>query len=119
MAPGTMAWTGATVPAIRAAIVPSSVEKMNRAPPKLGVPLKTRPVGADGNGPVGFGIVTTKGAPTGKGWPALLYNVETPVPLSDTHHGLVGVRVNPQELTRFGSTVAATPGRSETSLSTT
>src|SRR3954454_19143782 len=105
MALGTMACTGATAPANRAAIVPSSVEKMNRAPPKLDVPLKTRPVGAEGDGPVGFGIVTTKGAPTGNGWPAPLYSVETPVPLSDTHHGLVGVRVNPQGLTRFGSTV--------------
>ena len=61
------------------------------------------------------GIVTTNG----RGAPLPSYRVETPLPLSATHHGLVGDRVNPQGLTRFGSTVGATPGRSETRLVTT
>jgi hypothetical protein len=40
------------------------------------------------------------------------------VPLSDTHHGLVGLEVSPQALTRFGSVFGATPGWSETSGTT-
>jgi hypothetical protein len=40
--------------------------------------------------------------------------VETPVPLSATHAGLVALKAMPHAFTRFGSTVAAHPGTSET-----
>src|SRR5438552_4175832 len=106
-------------------MVPSSVSKMNRLekdvpfsetlkPPLL---LKITPVGAavvPAGLPLGAGMVTTNGIPTGNPWPRPLYSVDTPVPLSATHQGVVGPCTNPQELTRFGSWNIATLGRSET-----
>src|SRR5204862_6604583 len=95
------------VPPLQAAMVPSSVTKIKRAPPKSGLPLKTIPVGVAA--PVG-GIVTVNASFC----PAPLYSVETPVPLSATHHGLVELDVRPHGLTRLGSVSAANPGTSET-----
>ena len=44
------------------------------------------------------------------------YRVDLLVPLSATHHGVVGPETSPQALTRSGSVVGcATPGWSETS----
>src|SRR5216684_8264636 len=104
-------------------MVPSSVAKRNGGDPDLPlaattnspVPLNTRPVGVPP--PVGFvgdGIVTTRGAATGKAWPRPLYSVETPLPLSATQKGEVGLNARPQGLTRFGSVKRATPAISET-----
>ena len=100
----------------QAETVPSSVTKINRAglpevTSKSELPLKTAPVGAAGLlPPEGGGMVTTKGTI----WPVPLYSVETPVPLSATHHGLVELRARPQGFTRLGSVVAASFGISET-----
>src|SRR5581483_3054773 len=86
-------------------IVPSSVTNMKKAfcpgaTSKLVVKLKTFPVGEDGPFcPGGGGIVTTNGC----GVPVALYKVETPVPLSDTHHGPPEERESPQAFTRLGS----------------
>src|SRR6266567_1946834 len=106
-------------------IVPSSVAKMKRPglfpeTAKSLVPLKTLPVGAEivpGGLPPGGGMVTTScigGEPTWTAVPSPLYTVDTPVPLSETHQGLVGLCDRPQELTRFGSWNLAILGRSET-----
>src|SRR5689334_5045585 len=77
------------------------------------VPLKTAPVGLEGSGsPCGAGMVTT----SDWGSPAALYNVERPVPLSATHHGVVGPAAIPQALTRFGSVWLAVMAPSETRL---
>ena len=92
-------------------IVPSSVSKMKMLGPDLPcrdttkplVLLKTTPVGAavvPAGLPGGGGIVTTSGEPSGNRLPFPLYRVDTPVPLSATHHGLEGVETSPQELTR-------------------
>src|ERR671934_1800674 len=121
-----MAWVASTV-GLQPEIVPSSVSKMNRLGPecpplettKSLLPLKTVPVGADvvpGALPAGGGMVTTSGLASGNGWPAPLYSVETPVPLSATQNGLVDDDVIPQALTRFGSVVWARPGTSDTRL---
>src|SRR5215471_17304005 len=83
-------------------------------PPLL---LKITPVGADvvpAGLPIGGGMVTTSGEAVGNALPFPLYNVETPVPLSATHQGVVGPCTNPQEFTRLGSVNCATPVRSET-----
>src|SRR5262249_18645567 len=48
------------------------------------------------------------------GVPAVLYSVETPVPLSETQKGLPALSEMPQGLTRWGSRFWATPGRSDT-----
>src|SRR5205809_84849 len=45
-----------------------------------------------------------------------LYNVDFPVPLSATHHGLVALAVSPQGLTRSGSVRSAETAPSETRL---
>src|SRR5436190_17682985 len=77
------------------------------------LPLKITPVGAavvPAGLPVGAGMVTVSGTFT----PPPLYSVDTPVPLSATHQGVVGPCTNPQGLTRFGSWNIATLGRSET-----
>src|SRR6266513_401667 len=103
----------ALVPAVQPEMVPSSVTKMKCAPPKSELPLKTIPVGADGGTPPkGGGTVTTSGI----FWPAPVYSVETPVPLSATHQGLVALAVRPHGLTRSGSVTGARPGISETRL---
>ena len=65
--------------------------------------LDTAPVGA-------FGTLTVSGGLL----PSARYRVLTSVPLSATHQGEVGRDVSPQALTRFGSTLAATPGWSDT-----
>src|SRR6266536_1785800 len=103
----------ALIPPDQPEMVPSSVTKMKRAAPKSEPPLKTIPVGADGGTPpTGGGTVTTSAS----FWPAPLYSVETPVPLSATHQGLVALRARPHGLTRFGSVTGASPGISETRL---
>src|SRR6266699_4451032 len=119
-----MAWVTSTV-RFQPEIVPSSVANMNRLGPerpfsettKSLVPLKTLPVGAavvPAGLPFGGGIVTTSGEPTGNGVPSPLYRVDTPLPLSETHQGLVGLCDRPQGLTRFESVKRAKPGMSET-----
>src|ERR1044071_1273120 len=73
---------------------------------KASPPLNTVPVGAP------CGIFTTSGRVV----TALLvavapeYSVETPVPLSATHAGVLGPNDSPHALTRFGSVVSAWPG---------
>src|SRR3954468_14234460 len=94
------------------AITPSSLEKMNRAPPKLVLfALKTTPVGA-ANGALldDGGIVTTSPCFA----PLPLYKVESPVPLSAPHHGLPAERASPHGFTRSGSVNDARPATSET-----
>ena len=100
-------------PGFQPRIFPSSVENRNSEGPdtpswlttKSELPLNTVPVGAP------FTLTTS-----GMVAPVPSYRVETLVPLSATHHGVVGPAARPQALTRFGSTLAAAPGTSETSL---
>src|SRR6267378_601948 len=87
------------------AIVPASVEKMNRAPAfagptgKPGPPLKTIPVGPP---------ATVTSSPSFD--PAALYNVDRSAWLSATHHGVLGPATRPQAFKRPGSTtVFGTP----------
>ena len=94
---------------------------MKCEPPKPVVGLNTTPVGADivpAGEPEGAGTVTTSGWAGGGGWatPAPLYNVATPIPLSEAQIGLPVELASPQGLTRFGSRNVAIPGRSETRL---
>src|SRR5919198_1428794 len=92
-------------------MVPLSVAHMKTDGPelspwrttKLSLSLKTIPVGAPATW-------TT----SGNGVPSPVYRVDTLVPLSATHHGVVGPATSPQALTRFGSVCAATPGWSDT-----
>src|SRR5438093_1623853 len=94
--------TKACVPPDHAEIVPSSLAKIKRAVPCEGimkpvVPLNTTPVGAPGTD-------TTRATFA----PVLpLYNVDFPVPLSATHHGLVALAARPQAFTRSGSVKSA------------
>src|ERR1700681_20388 len=94
----------AVAPPFQAAMVPSSVTKMNFAAvlpgkAKPAVPLATTPVGAEcWLTPEGTGIVTLSAFV-----PAPLYTVAKPVPLSEIHHGLPALRVNPHELTSWVS----------------
>src|SRR5579863_10332693 len=88
-------------------IVPSSVEKIKRSPPKSAVtPLKPSPDGAaTALLPLGGGIVPTKGtfllpAGTVKIFPLPSYSVETPAMLSETQNG-VGPCTRPHALSRF------------------
>src|SRR6266536_2666783 len=77
------------------------------------LPLKITPVGAavvPAGLPVGGGMVTVSGTFT----PSPLYSVDTPVPLSATHQGVVGPCTNPQAWTRLGSVIWARPARAET-----
>ena len=60
----------------------------------------------------GAGMVATKATTA----PAPVYSVEVPVPLLPTQKGLVALKPLPQGFTRFGSTLSATPGRSENRL---
>jgi hypothetical protein len=100
------------VPLVQAAIVPSSVTKINREPPKLAVGLDTTPIRAEG--PSGGGIVTTsawgKLAPLYKGG-------DVGFVISHPDRAVVEL-VRPQGLTKFGSVNLATPGRSEIRLLT-
>src|ERR1051325_5672762 len=86
-----------------AAMVPSSVLKMNRAGPefvpsvttKPAPPLKTMPVGAlGGSSPAAGGTDTTRAF----AFPEASYSVESPVPLSFTHQKPVGLNCSPQAL---------------------
>src|SRR5262249_13666798 len=61
-------------------------------------PLKTIPVGEPGSAP-GPGIATTSGTI----WPAPLYSVETPPPLSAPHTGPQALNPMPHALTRLAS----------------
>src|SRR5438445_8408443 len=110
----------ASTAALQPEIVPSSVAKINwlgpEAPPsrttKSLVPLKTTPVGA-AVAPgvlVGGGMVIVGGTDL----PLFVYCVDTPVPLSETRQGPVGLCASPQALTRLGSVKRARPGTSET-----
>src|SRR5207245_11768208 len=102
----------------QAMIVPSSVTKRK----KDGLPLymkSAKPVVVLNNAPVGVplpppgaGIETTSGTAD----PSPLYSVETPVPLSATHHGIAGPCTMPQELTRLASVRSARPAMSDTRL---
>src|SRR4029453_5630451 len=103
----TCAWAegaGGGAPGFHPRIVPSSLANRNSAGPdavplettKLGVPLKTAPVGPPPTS-------TSRGTFT----PAAVSRVGRSVPLSATHQGLVGPAVRPQALTRLGSMVSA------------
>src|SRR2546428_4783259 len=84
-------------------IVPTSVANTKNA----------RAVNDQKTAPVGWvGTCTTRGTIV----PSALYIVETLVPLSETHHGDVGLAVRPQPLIRFGSVWSAVPGVSATRL---
>src|ERR1039458_7082990 len=50
--------------------------------------------------------------------PVPSYNVESPVPLSETHHGPAGVAIKPQGFTRLVSLKLPTVGMSELRLVT-
>src|SRR5437868_3224374 len=101
------------------AIVPSSVA--NSSVPgallpfaemtKPVVALVTTPVGADAPEPPGAGIVIVPGA-TGCPVPSRL--VDFPDPFSEIQSPLLSPKAIPHGLTRFGSVLAAIPGRSET-----
>src|SRR6266568_7342923 len=106
----------AFTPGFHPETVPSSVtnRKMAGFPGaswKSWLPLKICPVGL----PVWLllspgGIVTTRGMAV----PVPVYNVVTPVPLSETHHGLPELRDMPHGFTRLESVTAAIPGMFET-----
>src|SRR6266567_2006021 len=119
-----MAWVRSTKFLFQPDIVPSSVSKMNRLEKdvpfsktlKPPLPLKITPVGAavvPAGLPSGTGIVTVSGTfTTGTLW--VLYSVDTPVPLSATHQGVVGPCTNPHGFTRFPSVNWASPAMSDT-----
>src|SRR5512147_436227 len=101
-------------------IVPASVSNRNGA--RTGVPagpgtmkpgfvLATVPVGAPGT-------LTACGAGGAGDTPAPVYRVVRSVPLSDTHHGLVAVRLRPHALTRRGSARPPAAPSSDTSTVT-
>src|SRR5262245_3713413 len=121
-----MAWVPSTEGA-QPAMVPSSVANRKTEAagpwpfaatlnPPLGPPkvLNTVPVGVPpaprGSAGGGPGIFTTGDC----GVPAVVDSVDTPVPLSETQKGLPPLSEMPQGLTRLGSRVLATPGRSDT-----
>src|SRR5271154_4756909 len=93
------------VPPFQADTVPSSVTKMNDAgfpfaSTKTVVLLYTWPLGAAGPGwPLGGAMVPTKGMMA----PEPLYNVVSPVPLSEIQNGLPELSAIPHGSTRFGS----------------
>src|SRR5437588_12823644 len=105
-----MAWSEATV-GLQPKMVPSSVSKMNLAEPDLLFSVTTNPAPPLNTTPVGaLGTATTRPCFT----PLRLYSVDLSVPLSLTHQGEVGVRVNPHGFTKSESVWAARPGTSET-----
>ena len=79
-------------------MIPASLANRNRSLWKELPPLNTVPVGAP------WGIVTTRPCLA----PVALYRVDLPVPLSATHHGLVGARLKPQPFTRSESVASLT-----------
>src|SRR3954453_1819121 len=116
----------AVVPPFHPAIVPSSMSKMKRAGllfvgsrKSVVLPLKTCPVGVETvpvGEPAGGGMVTTIETFCGLAGSEVLYRVALPVPLSDTHQGLVALCDTPHAFCRSGSVTAASPGTSETRL---
>ncbi len=114
---------GSGVVRVQAEMVPSSLANRKRAgavvPPRVMtksvVGLATRPEGAAG--PEAPGRATTSG-PGVVGWaiPSPSYRVASPVPLSATHHGVVGSASSPQEFTRLASTCSAATAPSDTRL---
>src|SRR5438128_1561162 len=102
-------------------IVPSSLAKMKRAglglpvPPLLTTkpapPLNTMPVGALWLPPAPGTVKIAGMAPV-----PTLYSVERPVPLSEIHHGDVGLDASPQAFTRLASWWSARPATSDTKL---
>src|SRR3954447_14235936 len=125
MAPGTVTAVCACVEGggggtvgLQPVMVPASDEKRKRAAPELvpecttnavGEPLKTAPVGAPSGIETVSGTFATAVVPT-----APEYRVDTSVPLSATHAGVVGPNASPHALTRLGSASSAEPGTSET-----
>src|SRR3954470_18953614 len=100
-------------------IVPASEENRKRAGPELAPECTTKPVPPLNTVPVGAppGIETVNGTfTTGEGPTAPEYSVETSVPLSATHAGVVGPNDRPQAFTRLRSVSSARPGMSETRL---
>src|SRR5262249_24033182 len=96
----------------QARTIPSSPSNRNSALPPVArlkpvVPLKTVPVGPPGT-------ETIRPCLT----PAPLYSVDLFLPLSATHHGVVGPEVRPQALTRSGSPGGTTVGSLDTSGTT-
>src|SRR5689334_14889255 len=102
-------------------IWPPSEEKMNSPGPLPAFVLTTKPLVGLNTWPVGLesigGSVTVSGTcwtipPPG----VMLYRVETLVPLSATHSGVVGPRARPHAFFRLGSISCAAPLMSETRL---
>src|SRR5882724_665520 len=116
-----MAWVKSTV-GLQPEIPPSSLAKMKRLDPDTlpfetgnsPVPLKTMPVGAAIVPPPAGGMITTRGWPTGAGFPEPSYSVLTPVALSATQRNVGCATARPQGLTKFGSVTGARPGMSDT-----
>src|SRR5262249_9521812 len=79
------------------------------------VPTRKFPAMPANTAPVGPPSTPTTSGTIEMVVPLLEYSVDLSFPLSATHHGLLGLRVSPQALTRFGSVMAAAPGTSETS----
>ena len=88
-------------------MVPSSVEKMNRAGADVPPFDTVNPAPVFATAPVGAFLTLTVNATFE---PSARYSVETLVPLSATHQGDVGDAVRPQAFTRLGSVSGATPG---------
>src|SRR5690242_5363686 len=74
------------------------------------------PVGTPCPAPLAAGMITGEGGEIAV--PDPLYSVDVPLPLFETQIGLVASIAMPHPLTRFGSILAATPGRSATSFVT-
>ena len=96
----------------QARTIPSSPSNRNSAFPPVGrlkpaVVLNTVPVGPPGT-------ATMRPCFT----PAALYRVDLLVPLSETHHGVVGPEVRPHAFRRSGSVIGANEGWLETSGTT-
>src|SRR5579864_1907679 len=81
---------------VHAARMPSSVSKMNPAPPKFPLLLATMPVGHPGEQGCteAVGIVTTNACL----FPCASYKVDTPLLLSAIQNGAPGMKATPHEL---------------------
>jgi hypothetical protein len=96
----------------QARTMPSSPSNRNRAFPPVG---RTKPAVGLNTVPVGPpGTETTRPCFT----PAALYSVDLLVPLSETHHGVVGPDVRPHAFLRSGSIIDASEAWLETSGTT-
>src|SRR6266536_557127 len=116
-----MPFTTGSAFGFQAMILPLSEEKMNSAGPSPALDLSTKPSVGLNTWPVGLessgGRVTTRGTCWAVAPPGLmLYSVDTLVPLSATHSGVVGPRARPQAFFRLGSVSCAAPLMSETRL---